>query len=147
MGYTHYFYRDENLDHKLFDLASKDCQKVCHGSDVKIQLEFDKPNLPVFTEDQIRFNGVGDDGNETLVIDQHYKPGFPQTNDTGQLFKFCKTACKPYDRLVTACLVIFKHYFGDSFIVSSDGDIADWKDGMDDCQKVLGYGNGFKLTE
>ena len=147
MGYTHYFYREENLDSKLFDLASKDCQKVCNISDVEIQLEYNTPELPVFTKDMVRFNGVGDNGNETFVIERLFKSSYPQKNDKGQLFAFCKTACKPYDNLVTACLVIFKHYFGESITVSSDGELADWKSGMSECQKVLGYGLGFKLED
>lgn len=144
MGYTHYWYQDEKLDADLFDKASKDCQKVCHhGDDVHIQLEYDQPNLPIFSENQIRFNGVGEDGHETFSISKDSESR--ASNDRGQQFDFCKTAYKPYDKYVTACLVILKHHLGDAISVSSDGDLGDWTDGIALVEKVLDYGKDFKF--
>jgi len=147
MGYTHYWDRKEKLDPNLFGQASKDCQKVCNNSQVEIQFEYNEPNPPVFTRDSVRFNGIGSDGHETFAVARHYKHSYPQKDEQGRLFTFCKTACKPYDRLVTACLVIFKHHFGDAISISSDGEMSDWKDGMKECQDVLGYGNDFTLDK
>lgn len=62
-----------------------------------------------------------------------------------EIFSFCKTAYKPYDILVTACLIIYQHYFGDQVRVSSDGASRDWEDARQLCQSVLGYGKEFQL--
>ena len=51
---------------------------------------------------------------------------------------FCKTARYPYDTVVTACLIIMKHYLGDSFQVNSDGYASDWADGLILAKQVLG---------
>lgn len=41
------------------------------------------------------------------------------TSETG--FQFCKTARKPYDTAVTACLLLAKHHFGSAIEITSDG--------------------------
>jgi hypothetical protein len=51
---------------------------------------------------------------------------------------FCKTAQYPYDTVVVACLIILKHYLGDSMEVKSDGDASEWADGLTLAQQVLG---------
>lgn len=63
-------------------------------------------------------------------------------------FDFCKTARKPYDAAVCACLVAFRHHFGGAFAVSSDGDDYDagWVAARTACQAVLGYGDDFSLV-
>jgi len=63
----------------------------------------------------------------------------------GERFGFCKTAYKPYDIPVTACLIILKHHFGSKVNVSSDGESRDWDDARILCQQVLGYGEEFVL--
>ena len=40
-------------------------------------------------------------------------------------WSFCKTARKPYDLLVCACLIATHEILG--YDVSSDGDLEDWK--------------------
>jgi hypothetical protein len=62
-----------------------------------------------------------------------------QTEDD-MWFDCCKTAFRPYDISVTACLVIAKHYLGDDIRVSTDGEDAHWFDGKMLCQSELGYG-------
>ena len=69
----------------------------------------------------LAFNGLGDDGHETFLLSK-----FAQQCE----FNFCKTACKPYDSVVTACLVALKDRLGDDVDVSSDGDTDDWAAGM-----------------
>ncbi len=58
----------------------------------------------------------------------------------GRCFEFCKTAFKPYDLAVTACLVIAKHRLGSDIEVASDGGACEWADAKTLCQAVLGYG-------
>jgi len=48
---------------------------------------------------------------------------------------------------VIICLIIAKHYLTEEIIISSDGRIDNWKDGMLICQKVLGYGLDFTLRD
>ena len=55
-------------------------------------------------------------------------------------FNCCKTAYRPYDLTVTACLIAYKHHFGDLVKISTDGEEKDWVDGRILCQNVLGYG-------
>lgn len=65
----------------------------------------------------------------------------------GKFFQCTKTAYKPYDLAVTACLVIAKHYLQEHIAISSDGELEHWQDAMIICQHFLGYGVGFKLDE
>jgi len=139
MGYTHHWEQDKELDADKFKKASADCKKLCKGS--SIQFDYDDNKLPIFTSEQIRFNGIGEDGHETFFIDRVCT----RSNGDGQVYNFCKTNAKLYDRYVVACLIILKHYLGDSIDVSSDGDIDDWSEGRALCIQVLGYGDSFKL--
>ena len=140
MGYTHYFYRPETLDPEKFKAASEDCKKLTISLNIPIQFECDDPEPPIFNELAIRFNGVNDDGHETFLVEQKFIPHYYRQEKNGKLFAFCKTARKPYDTAVTACLIILKHHFGDDFVVTSDGYTEEWQDGLNACIEYLGYG-------
>jgi len=75
------------------------------------------------------------------------KPVYNNPKEIGRYFEFCKTAYKPYDLAVIICLIIAKHHLKEEIIVSSDGRIDTWKDGMLICQKILGYGLDFTLRD
>ncbi len=60
-------------------------------------------------------------------------------------FDCCKTAFRPYDLAVTACLIICKHHLENRFEVSSDGKDQHWFDAKLLCKLHLGYGMDFKL--
>ena len=77
--------------------------------------------------------------------DEYDNPVYNDKEEVGRYFEFCKTAYKPYDLAVIICLIIAKHYLKDGIIVSSDGTLEQWKDGMIICQKILGYGLDFTL--
>ncbi len=70
------------------------------------------------------FNGIGADSHETF--------GFSRQKDdlpaTWVDFNFCKTAMKPYDKVVVAILKLAEHCF-EGFSWSSDGDDNDHKEG------------------
>ena len=73
-------------------------------------------------------------------------PVMPDPESIGKVFSCCKTAYKPYDLAVTAVLVAAVHHFGkDAFIVSSDGDMEHWFEGVALCQALFGYGADFTL--
>ena len=59
-------------------------------------------------------------------------------------FGCTKTARKPYDLAVTACLIIAKHHLKDEIEVSSDGERIEWAPAILLCQDVLGYGVDFQ---
>ena len=117
MGYTHYWDL-KDTDKKTFEVASNLLKKVL--KDEPIVEEYDKPKTkPVLNKDEIRFNGKDNDGHETFYI----------PFSASDKWNFCKTACKPYDRAVTASLIILEHY-GIVKEFSSDGDRADWREGI-----------------
>lgn len=106
---------------------------------IPIQFECDAPETPIFSDSLIRFNGVDDDGHETFYIDQIFGGTYKQWRDN-KVFAFCKTARKPYDTIVTACLIILKHYLGDDIKISSDGHPEEWQNGLNACKERLSYG-------
>jgi len=77
---------------------------------------------PLVNSHQIHFNGQGDEGHETFYI--------PRKRDPDNPFTFCKTAQKNYDLYVTAILCIMEHIAPDAINVRSDGDPADWIEGL-----------------
>jgi len=63
---------------------------------------------------------------ETFVLNRKVKqPDYQKNMGKSASFGFCKTARKPYDLMVTACLVLYKHHFPEVQI-SSDGNFEDW---------------------
>jgi len=88
----------------------------------------------------------GNCSHETFRVDLDLGSDGYKSSD-GQYFTFCKTAFKPYDICVTACLIVLEHYFKDHVRVSSDGESAEWDDARRLCQQVLGYGEEFTLPQ
>jgi len=153
MGYTHYASRQKTLPIRKFKLAAEECRKVvealCQEKGFKVQWESDDPKPPHFGPDNIRFNGEGENGHETFDINRVYQP-YPEQPKPARgegWFEFTKTARKPYDAAVCACLMVFQHHFGKSYSVSSDGEDDDegWVTARAFCQRVLGYGAEFTL--
>ena len=114
------------------------------------------------TPEEICFNGKGEKSHETYFIPQILPADSLFTRldlgrDDGLIFAFTKTARKPYDILVVACLILGQRHFGKKdFRISSDGDIADWMAGLDlvnqtfDLQLMLMVGEdgeGFEVRD
>ncbi len=77
----------------------------------------------------VQFNGIADNANETFDF-----PG-----DDG--FNFCKTEFKPYDAVVTACLLVARDHFPSAtLVIGSDGqwNDGDWNDGAQLYHAVTG---------
>lgn len=145
MGYTHYWYRKPKLPKDKFDAFVADVRVIldaCKAKGILVQYEFDDAKPAELTDKCVRFNGVGNDGHETFVIDLDFGKSKPSSQEEGREFDFCKTAYKPYDLAVTACLVAAKHHFGDDIKVSSDGEEQDWGNAFELCKKLFGYGYG-----
>jgi len=91
----------------------------------------------------------GDCSHETFFLPRELDPNTHRKAVPvagGRYFDFCKTAFKPYDLAVNACLIIAEHHLKNAIEVKSDGTIDQWRDAMSLCQHFLGYGEDFKLT-
>ena len=144
MGYTSYWKRPEKLDEKKFEQFVEEC-KLLHKNlpktsetaggyykdDEIIICGGNGEGEPIFDKDLVCFNGSEENDmcHETLYIERVKKDDF---------FDFCKTARKPYDFFVCACLISFKKIFGSKVDVSSDGGVDDWKPAMEFYEKTTG---------
>jgi hypothetical protein len=115
MGYTHYW--DKKHGKEGYDKALPILKKILKRHKDLIQHEYDDDSAPVCDEEGLFFNGIGDDGHETFVMDIN----------NAIKFAFCKTERKDYDCAVCECLIVLKH-FVKGFNFSSDGnfDEDDW---------------------
>jgi len=172
MGYTHYYYLKSEYNFERFGNLVRDFKKVVAEIEgktkafqavkvIKGNLQVieesaaiklcggDGEGLPEINNECICFNGsnVGDLGHETFLLEQKREPRrFNQYNkETDFSFNFTKTARKPYDLAVCACLIIAKEYFREDIIIKSDGELSDWAQAIELVQKNLGYGKDFKL--
>jgi len=128
MGYTHYWRINGAMNAEVFAIFSRECEVLAKVSGIPIANGAGEiGTIPEFSKELVSFNGIGKDSHETFYF-----------NITGEGFNFCKTQEKPYDELVTACLILLKYYF--SFVeVSSDGDKEDWQKGVQLFRKVFPY--------
>ena len=154
MGYTHYWNTPlKDVDQKTWDAIATDFSKVV--SDPKILALLDQEEREEYsqklriTSDEILFNGVGELSHETFILERKFTPNSFRPEEK-ENFGFCKTARKPYDVCVTACLIIAHHHIEkqpDNYIkVSSDGETEDWMDGIKLCEKVLDYGFEYEIN-
>jgi len=140
MGYTHYFTfkaasrsQATAIENK-YQRAIEDCQRVIKRYYAENGgLSGYSAHTKIGQYGGINVNGKGDDGHETFVLREHFNE-----NLANEGFNFCKTAQKPYDLVVVACLAILKHRLGDCVRVSSDGSAKDWTDGVNYARKVTG---------
>lgn len=134
MGYTHYWTfkkpakgQTAKIEAK-YQLAIKQCNKIIKA----YSAEFG--GLSGYSAHAkgyggLHVNGSRENAHEDFSIREHFSQ-----NDTGN---FCKTAQKPYDVVVVACLIVLKHYLQDNIQVDSDGEKSDWIDGLNLATKVL----------
>ena len=129
MGYTHYWTGPAKVSDEQWNKFADDVTDVLVDqklAGIKLCYEYDQPNKhPMVTNRSVRFNGDGPDGHETFQIVR---------GDGGS--NFCKTAQKPYDTAVVACLVLAKKYLP-GFEWSSDGDDPDLADGFLLANKIV----------
>lgn len=90
----------------------------------------------------IDFNGKGKDAHETLYITRIASSEYYEDkSQIALVFGCCKTALKPYDKYVVACLLLAKYHFAPKdFVISSDGDASDWQAGLELLNKHFSYG-------
>ncbi len=110
-----------NLDPEKFKEFSEICKHIVAESNVPIcNGNGVKDTKPVFTDSKVCFNGCEQDAHETFYVERNnaqpeWRKGDPQH------FSFCKTARKPYDVVVVACLIALSSVFGSRVEISSDG--------------------------
>jgi len=128
IGYTHYWELSNISQHSArWKTVIIDMSKIIAVSPVLLG-DACGFNAPSISATEVLFNGrhENDQDHETF----HF-PG-----EGG--FNFCKTASKPYDIVVTACLAAAKDIFGSEISVGSDGDPEDWVAGVALAEYVLG---------
>ena len=154
MGYTHYFY--SKLNKEQITSAMDDIEKIIqNGTDEDGRIEggkignpasFDKKKeMPICDRKRgvINFNG---DVNLEQGIDHYRNSELNHENlvvapFTGRDddFNFCKTARKPYDKLVVATLFHLGYLFPNDFHWSSDGNLIEDIEIDEDC---IDFGRG-----
>lgn len=151
MGFSHYYNHTQNLDQETWNEFIKDCKTLYknmpdhskssgayHADDPLILTGDALYKSPKFTKDLVYFNG-GDTGvrvKKGKYWEEAYPDGtteeFPKLSHETFVLKrqgdggFCKTARKPYDLMVQACLILLLAHFPKDAKVSSDGDSDDW---------------------
>ena len=139
MGYTHYW-------RQLRDFTEMEWQELTRltklitadGSSILANGLSDKNSKPTIDNEEICFNGIGDNGHETFRITKKKRPKADyeeqEAYDKKGAFEFCKTAHKPYDKYVTAVLcAVYRVQIerGQNIMnISSDGNTKDWTEGL-----------------
>jgi hypothetical protein len=135
MGYTHYWVRyDGSSDSKKFkEFSSLAAQLIVYAEHQGIDIADgtgSELGAWVVNDTEIRFNGFDEGSHETFLFPQEC-PVKPDWQSGNGYFDFTKTAYKPYDAVVTACLIGMKDIYGKSIKVSSDGDWDEWTAGRE----------------
>jgi hypothetical protein len=125
MGYTHYFENKQDCppeDWAKITEAFKRLQltAIINNDPLLIQEEYDSASAPGVDGTGIWFNGIEDDGHETFHL----------TREGSGRFNCCKTAQKPYDRVVVAVLCLANFFASGVWDIGSDGDTEDWEAGL-----------------
>ena len=136
MGYTHYWTFKKAPKGKVsqseaaYQKAIADCHRIILGYSMNNGgLSGYSAHTKLGQYGGINVNGSKEDGHETFVLRERLSQN--------EACNFCKTARKPYDKVVTACLIVLSYRLGGLIDVSSVGDAADWQDGLKLAQKVL----------
>ena len=128
MGYTHYWKLSNISQHSArWKTVIIDMSKIIAASPVPLG-DSCGSNAPSISATEVLFNGRHENNQD------HETFHFPGEHG----FNFCKTAAKPYDIVVTACLAVAKDIFGSEISVSSDGEAEDWVKGVELAKRVLG---------
>ena len=144
MGYTHYWRQLRDFTEtewqeltRLTKLITTD-GRWCDQRKGEVSLSDEEFNID---GEEIRFNGVGEDGHETFLITKKKRAKMDyeeqEAYDKQGAFEFCKTAHKPYDKYVVAvlCAIYNMKIKLDEekppvLYIRSDGNTKDWTEGL-----------------
>lgn len=141
MEYTHGWKRVKKLDAEKFKDFSNDCAEIAKFAEKEygITLEDGINEGPAqITEKKIWING---DSKKGEAYETFFIPCMEESREAdefGLTSDLCKTARRPYDRVVCACLVAAKYHFPDEFFIRTDGEVKDWQDGFILASVILG---------
>lgn len=149
IGYTHYWYAKRDADREAIKRAGLKMAQLVEA-EREILAGWDGTGKPALDPETgaVRFNGRGPDlDHETFVwpprLDE--PPQLWRGEDDGKVFTFCKTARKPYDKVVVACLLAALHELGDAIDIHSDAsDVvefmgSDISEGWSQVNAMLGH--------
>ena len=123
MGYTHFWYLPEG---RISDDNWEEYSE-CVKTIVEPHIGGCIGKL-VVNENVVAFEGAP--AHETFSVRrEQFLDSWQRKND--RVFNFCKTARKPYDKIVTACLTKMKSVFKDDVKIASDGEAEDWETGFE----------------
>lgn len=112
MGHTNYIRNKRAFTDVEWKSFTSDVKKLLRNSDVPLA---DSTGMvgskPEFERSCISFNGVGSDAHETACVTKDAMP-----------FDFCKTAHKPYDKVVVEFYKLVRKYIPDVQLSSDGGD-------------------------
>ena len=127
-GYTQYYTWHQKPGDTELKTCISEMRRVIEAR-TNILAGPDGTGTVIIDPSHLALNGIGEESHETFI--------FP-----GELgFNFCKTAAKPYDEVVTACLLVARDHFPSSVLsIDSDGSWSegDWQDGIKLYTSVLG---------
>jgi hypothetical protein len=137
MGYTHYYTfkrsstKTAEQAENALQQAVKDCTKILKTLKRRgLRLSGYSANSAK-QYGGLNVNGAGDESHETFIVLEHF------SQNVAHGFNFCKTARKPYDQAIVACLAVLKWRLGECIDVSSDGDAKDWSHGVELAREIL----------
>jgi hypothetical protein len=147
MGYTHYWRRPVNHEDRVrFAQLGTDIKRIIEASE-RAGVKVCGPSgvgEPEFNEQFIAFNGRAPKlDHESFVWTSkaeraEWDDPWRDQPAAEQVFDFTKTARKPYDAVVTACLLRAKHVYGGDVDVTSDGSWDEWAEGRALYAEVFG---------
>lgn len=138
MGYTHYWSFNKPKGSKIKDLdkqykrALRDCARIAlfwnasqslHGHN-SARLSGYTAHSNIGQYGGLKLNGKGEQAHEDFSMREHFKDALKDNRG------FCKTARKPYDAVIVACLIVLKARLGNAIELGTDGNAYDWQEGV-----------------
>ena len=135
MGYTHYWRQLRDFTDTEWNELARLTKLITVGVSTTVTLDPAEFNID---NEEIRFNGIGEDGHETFILTKKKRAKMDyeeqEAYDRQGAFEFCKTAQKPYDKYVVAVLCALYTMDRTKSIMSeitSDGRVEDWNEGLE----------------
>lgn len=112
MGYTHYLRNKPAFTAAQWSAFCNDVRNLLRKTNIPFANAAGEPGTDAYIgKNEIMFNGVGDDAHETCHIIKE-----------AESFSFCKTAHKPYDKLVVEVYKLVRKYLPSTELSSDGGD-------------------------
>jgi hypothetical protein len=143
MGYTHYWYREQELSADAMEHITADFSRIIKNLPVEAEI-VDMPeywNAP----GDIAFAGKNGTG-ESMIFCRVSSAGCITPDrarepwKAGKCFESCKTGMLPYDLAAASLLIIAKKHLPEDVRIFSDGSSDKWEQASGLCRRILGYG-------